>query len=263
MAGEFVKIAIHGMSAMQKALRAKTRQVEIAKQRAVIKTAEAVIKAEQAEMSRVFDRPTRFTLNAFTTTFDKKEITSTVEIKDGYWTRSQNYLATQINSGARRLKAFEIALQRAGVMPPGWQAVPGEGAQMDAFGNMNVGQIRQILSWFDAAEQVLGSTQNMQQKGRDKKRKGTKKQRGFEYFVAYTDQRIGRRSWKNGRAQNLMPGIYMRTFFGFGSAIKPVLIFIRSSAYAKRFRFFEVAQQVVDATLVPEFESALKRESSR
>lgn len=257
---EIISYRIEGLDKLKTALVLMPGRFEIALQRTLIKTSQAVMKAEVGEMERVFDRPTRFTLKALKTTFDKPAMAATVEVKDGYWTRSNNYLATQIHGGDRHLKAFERALQRFGVMPSGWYAVPGAGAVLDSFGNMSVGQIKQVMSWFDAAESVAGSTQNMGEKGRDKKRKGTKSKRGFEYFVASPGFRQGRGSWKNGRAQTLTPGIYQRVFFGFGSSIKPILIFVRSTTYAPRYRFYEVARQTSDRVMPIEFDAALKRE---
>jgi len=263
MSGVAIRIDVSGLVPLSKKLDLTNRQLEIVKQRTVLYAARVVKDAEVEEMKRCFNAPTNFTLNAFRVTFDKKNITATVEIKDGYWTRSQNYLETQRYGGKRRFKAFENALSRKGVLPSGWLAVPGEGADIDSFGNMKVGQIRQILSWFDAAEMVLGSTQNMGQKGRDKRRKGTKKSRGFEYFSAQPGFRTGRGSWKNGQTQRLQPGIYRRTYFGFGSAIKPVLIFVKGAGYKSVFQFEEVAQRTIDTKVRSYMEQAIQREASK
>ena len=257
-----MSVEVRGLIPLQNHLNATKKQIGIATQRAILKTAQHVIKAEQEEMRRVFDRPTNFTLNSLTVKFDKPNMRASVEVKDGYWTRSDNYLSVQREGGRRRLKALERNLQHYGVMPEGWIAVPGEGARLDVFGNMSVGQIRQILSWFDAAERVLGSTQNMGEKGRAKKRKGTRRSEAFEYFAALPGHRTGRRSWKNGRSQSLTPGIYKRTFFGHGTAIKPVIIFVRNATYAKRFKFFEVANKTVDKHFAAEFNAAMARSSS-
>ena len=267
-----IVVTVQGLVELRSRLLLSERQIEIATQRAVLKTAQAVREAEVEEMKRCFTAPTRFTLNAFKTTFDKARITATVEIKDGYWTRSQNYLKTQSIGGERRRKAFENALQRVGVLPAGWMVVPGEGADLDSYGNISVGQIRQILSWFDAAELVAGSRQNMEQKGRDKRRKGTKTKRGFEYFAALPGYRSGRGSWKNGRTQSLEPGIYRRTWFSFPgvrkqtvsvSAIKPVLIFVKDTNYKPRFMFEQVANQTIDRVLYPELNAAIQKELAK
>jgi len=258
-----IRAKVVGLDSFRDNLIGKARQIEIATQRAIINTAKAVIKEEQDEMGRVFKMPTRFTLNALTTTFDKKNMSAHVKVKDGYWSRADNYLNTQMVGGQRKNKAFERALQSSGILPTGWLAVPGKAASCDAFGNMAVGQIRQILSWFDAAERWSGSTQNMGQKGRDKRRKGTKTKRGFEYFAVYPGFRLGRGSWRDGRFNNLTPGIYKRTAFGFGKAIQPVMIFVKTAAYAPRFKFYEVANHVVDSVYQTEFVSAIARELSK
>ncbi|MCM2311334.1 MAG: hypothetical protein NDI84_08025 [Steroidobacteraceae bacterium] len=240
------------------------RKVEIVQQRVVIEVAKEVKAAEVRAMESTFFQPTPFTTNALTVKMDRQRMEARVEVKDGYWSRADNYLDTQImGRSARTQKAFERALQRAGLLPTGWVAVPGQGARMDRFGNMSVGQIKQILAWFDAAEPYRGSTQNMGQKGRDKKRKGTRKKRGFEYFYAAPGHRIGRRSWMHGRSQNLQPGIYERTLHAFGASIRPVLIFVRSAGYQKRFQFYEVAQQTVDQVADRIVNEAIAKEFGR
>ncbi|ENO76571.1 hypothetical protein B447_17546 [Thauera sp. 27] len=243
--------------------RAAPHAVEIATQRALLHTAREVKNAEVREMGRVFDRPTRWTLNSFQVRLDKAALQARVEIKDGYWYRADNYLQTQIEGGSRKSKAFETALRRVGVLPAGWFIVPGEKASLDAFGNISVGQIRQILSWFDAAEMVAGSMQNMGERGREKRRRGTRTRRGFEYFVAQPGSRVGRGSWKNGRPQNLQPGVYRRTAFGFGSAIEPILIFVTRANYKPRFDFYGVAQRTVDREFKPRLDAALQFELDR
>ncbi len=255
MSNGFVTVDLRQTIALEKRMMLLPGQIDTVMQFSVRKVAQHVQEAEVKEMKRAFHNPTRFTLNAFRIVFDKKAITATVEVKDGYWTRSQNYLSTQIDGGKRRFKAFENALSAVGVLPGGWMAVPGEGADMDDYGNMRVGQIRQILSWFDAAERVAGSTQNMGEKGRNKKRRGTRRQRPFEYFSAQPGFRMGRGSWINGRNQNLAPGIYKRTYFSWGSAIKPVLILVRNANYKPLFKFDDVAHKTI-ARVAP---SALER----
>jgi hypothetical protein len=248
-------------SQMDRALRQfgeeNRKRIEVAAQRAILKTARAVMKAERVEMGRAFDRPTRWTLNAFRVALGKERLqsgnlstvagsslTAEVKVKDGYWYRADDYLSTQIFGGERKLKAFERALQARRVMPAGWYAVPGEKATLDAYGNQRPSEIRQILSWFGGAERVLGSTQNMTDATRARRRKGTKTKRGFEYFAV-----VPGRTTRSGARQRLRPGIYRRLFSGFGAsaAIEPVLIFVRSTAYKPRLNFYGVGQQVVNA----------------
>lgn len=263
-----IKLSVkHDIPGLASALKQQNRKVEIAAQRALLKTAKIVREAEVAEMNKVFDRPTRWTLNSFNVKLDKAAWSARVEVKDGYWHRADNYLNTQIAGGGRKDKAFEIALRRRGVLPDGWRAVPGEKAALDAHGNISVGQIKQILSWFDSAEPYAGSTQNMGQKGRDKRRKGTRTKRGFEYFAASPGHRLTRRVRAK---QNLQPGIYKRTFFSFVgarggrlSAIEPIIIFVRSAKYRPHFDFYGVGQKVVEANFSREFAAAFGREGGQ
>ena len=238
------------------------RAVEVATQRALLHTAREVKNAEVKEMQRVFDRPTRWTLSGFKVELDKAQMQARVEIKDGYWYRADNYLQTQIEGASnRRQKAFEKALQAVGALPAGWLAVPGERAKLDAYGNQSTGEIRQILSWFDAAERVAGSTQNMGFAGREKRRKGTKKKAGWEYFIV----RVGdRRSFVRGNGgrgtHKMQPGIYRRTAFALGTRIEPVMIFIKAASYKPRFDFYGVAAQTIEREFKPRLESALQLE---
>ncbi len=249
------------------------QRADIALQRAVRDTAFAVRDAEQAEIRRVFDRPTPYTLNGLRIRYSRTEIAATVWLKDeldaGKGIAATKYLAAQIDGGARRMKRFESALSRVGVLPAGWRAVPGVGATYDAFGNMSRGQIVQILSYFQAFSEG-GYRANSTEDSRKRTAKGRKGTLGFEYFAAQPGFRMGRRSWMHGKSQHLQPGIYKRTFTGgLGprggreSEITPVLIFIRNPAYARRLDFFGVAKKAVDANFAPAVRRAIEREGSR
>lgn len=255
-------IKLEGFEEMKRKLSDMPRKVEIAAQRALLKTAAAVKDAEVEEMGRVFDRPTRWTLGAMKVKATNK---FTVQVgiidPDGYYKRAASYLGTQVGGGQRRVKAMEMSLQSRGLMPSGWFAVPGEGARIDSYGNMSVGQIRQILSWFDAAEKWAGSTQNMGFAGRAKRIKGTRKTAGFEYFAVAPGARraFALKGGKSG-SHTMQPGIYQRTFLGHGSAIKPVLIYVKGARYQVRFNFEKVARDVADAMMQAEFDKAIQAE---
>jgi hypothetical protein len=255
-------VKLEGFDELQRKLADAPRKLEIATQRALLKTANGIKEAETNEMKRVFQSPTRWTLGAMKVKATNK---LTVEVgildPDGYYKRAASYLGTQVGGGQRRVKAMEKALQSRGVMPTGWMAVPGQDAKMDANGNMSVGQIRQILSWFDVAENWAGSTQNMGAAGRAKKIKGTRKTAGFEYFAVAPGARRGYQSvsGKSG-SHTMQPGIYSRTFLGHGSAIKPVLIFVKTARYQIRFNFERVALATADAMLNSEMNKAIEME---
>lgn len=247
------------------AIRHLQRSTEIATQRALLGTAKAVQEAEVSEMRRVFKNPTRFTLNALAIKLDKPRMEARVEVKDGYWSRADNYLKAQIEgTGMRRQKAFEKALQAVGVLPAGWVAVPGEKAKLDAYGNHRPGEIRQILSWFDAAERVSGSTQNMRAAGRKKRRKGTRTKAGWEYFVARPGARrtfVRETTFKG--THGMQPGIYRRTSYGLGNRIEPVVIFVRKASYARRFDFYGIGRETANREFERLFDAAMQQEMAK
>ena len=174
-----------------------------------------------ANMESVFDRPTKFTLNAFyTQKAGPKRLTATVGIRDfaGKGTPAWKYLQPQIEGGTRRMKRFERALAP---LSGGQYIVPGRGAKLDAYGNISRGQVAQILSRLSASNDP---TQNMTDKttARLKKKGLIAKGAKSDYFVARS---------KRGNRRPL--GVYQ--LIGPGQ-VQPVLVFTQKSpTYKKRF----------------------------
>jgi len=236
------------------------RQMPFAVSLALNRTAQTIARLERAEMRRRFDRPTPYTLNALRVVPAKKtSLTARVWFKDfaGKGTVAEDYLLPQVEGGTRSQKRFERALRRIGIMTENEFAVPGAGAKLDAYGNMGRGQIVQILAYLQAFGEQ-GYRANMDAKGRARLARTTKKRRGVEYFVSRGPGTwTGARSWKNGRAQHLPRGIYQRTSFAFGKAIKPVVLFVPRATYRPRFDFHGVANQVVHRDLLTELRKAM------
>jgi hypothetical protein len=174
-------------------------------------------------------------------------------------TPAGRYMQPSITGGSRTAKRFEKALQAVGVLPAGWITAPGQRARIDSYGNQSPGELRQILSWFDAAELVAGSRQNMRQAGRAKRIKGTRKTAGFEYFVAPVGGRrtFTRASGKTG-TQKMQPGIYRRTSYAMGNRIEPIIIFIKTATYRRRFDFYGIANREAARLIQPEFDRAIQ-----
>lgn len=245
-----ISIKIDVSKDIEKRLAAMPGKIKEVTKRALINTALSVRDDLQSEMRRVFDRPTRWTIGAIRVkaTDDMSVVVGVVD-PDGYYKRANYYLGTQIGGGQRRIKAFEKALQHHGYMAMGWFAVPGDGAKLDAYGNMGPGQIRQILSYLGAAERWAGSTQNMTAEKRLKLKAGTKAKRGFEYVVIRPGNRRGK----------LLPGIYQRTFFGFGSGIKPIIIFVNRATYRSRYNMERVARETIKRDWPRKCDSAIAK----
>lgn len=174
--------------------------------------------ALRKEMSAVFDRPTRFILNSvkIIPSDDKKSVTIEPTYFGGNPVDPQQILQAQAWGGQRSPKRLEKLLQMTGHMPAGWYAVPGQGARIDAYGNMSAGQLQQILSQLRV--RVLDGIENRMSFD---KRRAVRAQRaaGGRFFVIPPGRKV-------------QPGVYQREFIGRN--ITPVLIFVRSATYQPR-----------------------------
>lgn len=202
---------------------------------ALTQTAKDIKAAEIASMKSVFDRPSRFTLNAiYLKPATKNDLVAMVYFKDGFGSiPAWRYLGPQVEGGGRSHKAHEKRLIRAGHMKSDEFAVPGAGAKLDQYGNISGPTIEKILSHVQAAEQFAGYQANATNSRRSK----AKRRKGGTYFVLRPDG--------NGRARgNVAPGIYLRQKL---NEIVPVIMFVKAPKYRKRFPFYETARQVFDA----------------
>lgn len=243
-----VRIELKGLDEFRKKLTTfEQQQLPFAIARGLTNTGKEVKAGMVREMEKVFDRPTPYTLDSLMLRpASKTNLVAFVWLKDyaGKGTPAVKYLWSEVAGGNRRFKRFELALQRIGVLPRDRYISPGLGAELDQYGNVNKGQIVQILSWFQAfAEQ--GYRANMTDAGRARLKKGTKKTgRGFEYFTPRPGSRLA-------------PGIYKRFGFARGSAIKPIFMFVKTPSYARRFPFFEVGQKICDARMTINIQESL------
>lgn len=197
-------------------------QLPFATARALTDCAKLARKAMQGEMRRVFDRPTPFTLNSLRVQpATKRNLQADIHFRDfaAKGTPAGIYLKPQIEGGGRRYKRSERRLVEAGVMAAGRYLLPRSGAQLDAFGNLNRGQLVKILS----VVQALGGGANQNGPGR-------RKRKAERYFATGTP---------GGRPSNLAPGIYQRVG---ARGIKPVYGFGRAPQYSQRLDFFGFAE---------------------
>jgi hypothetical protein len=225
------------------------KQVDFAVMTTINKAAYEASQEIKQEIRNVFDGPTPWVVGGVRyRKATKGKLRAIVHLD--FWGNKQGVtvekvLAAEIGGGQRRLKRFESALSRIGILPSGMAVVPGSAAEMDGRGNMKVGQIIQILSWFKAFGEQ-GYSANMRdggrRLGRDKKRTG---QRGFSYFVL------------KKRHGKLPPGIYKRFELGFGSAIRPVMIFVRAPSYRPRLDFVGVGMRAVNRVVRAELPVAV------
>ncbi len=230
-------------------------QVAYAARKAVTKTAEDVRQAQIREMKDVFDRPTPYTLNSVENKLIKSDPpTARVWLKDfaGKGTPASKFLLAQIRGGVRPIKRFESALRSVGALPEGMIAVPASGAKIDAYGNMDRGQIVQILAYFRAFPEQ-GYRANMTDKTRARLARGTKKKHGVAYFVGRpADGKLPLGVWQ--RITSVMVS---------GSGIKPILIFADAATYTPIFNFEYVARTTVARVFNDHFARAMAEAKAR
>lgn len=235
------------MADVLKALENAERQVPFALAKGLTATIKDVHAEEQAEMRKVFQAPTAYTMRSlYVRPATKARLEATTWLKtDG---ARPHYLQPQIEGGGRPLKRFEKRLVMHGLMRQDQRAVPAAGARIDAYGNMSRGQIVQILSQLRTAV-VQGDYSNASNSKRSRAKRAA-----VQYFVSHGNgsRRAGYQGVRGKGAmyeQHLPAGVWSRHQFAWGSAVKPVLLFVTRTNYTRRWDFYGVAQRVIDARL--------------
>ncbi len=209
---------------------------------AMTKTAYEAKDEEGKVMAKVFDRPTRFTLNSlFVKGANKNNLTAIVEFREGFGSiPAWRYLSPQVMGGGRKHKSHEKRLIAAGLMMPTEYAMPGLGIKLDAHGNMPGSILNRILS-------DLGARSDPQQNTTARSRKRNRSKNRGRYLALR-------------QGHGARPGIYHRT--GTNNIV-PVLVFVRSPRYEKRFPFYETAQRIMQLNFAKNFRHEWQRSLAR
>ncbi len=223
-------------------VRAADKQVRFATAVALTRTAKDVERALQAELRSEIDRPTPYTLKStYTDVAKPAKLEATVWFKNRNLGKnrrsSSDILGHLFSGGTRQHKALEEWLMRAGYISPGEFVAPGDAAKIDQYGNLSRGQIAQILSQLKA--------------GADPTQYATKSKRSQR-----KQQRAGVMFWSRGG--KLPRGVWMRHSFGFGSAVKPILIVVGRPDYGVMFDLDELGRRVSRAKFDGHFREALR-----
>lgn len=257
-----LKVKIEGLDRVQKKCQSIAGKARRAAVEAMTKTAQEIRSAERSRMQQAFDRPTPWVMKSVLVkkaTKDRPEAKVWIDDEPGgKGTPPDRILQAEINGGARRQKRSEKALQRIGVLPSGWVAVPTRHAKKDGYGNMDRGQLVQILSALEAFGEQ-GYKANSTIRSRKARWKGNAKKgiRGHEYFAM------------GPGSKGLPPGIYMRKNYSSDErqkvahlrrdGAKPIMIFAPKASYTVRLRFFDIAQEVIDRDLNRNFNETLRK----
>lgn len=194
----------------------------------------------------VFDRPTKFTLGGF---FTDKATPGNLEAgvgtidfdKSEKGTPAIRYLGPQIHGGGRDMKKSEVALS---ALSGGQYWVPGPGAPLDEYGNIQRGEITRILSRMGVASNQAINMTDRTAKRLARQGKNAKGQRS-EYFIP--------RERGNGRPK----GIYK--LVGPGKVVAVLYFTPRRPTYRVRLPLEQIVQQSFAARQDRVIYYALKR----
>lgn len=200
-------------------------------------------KAQQdivAEMPKVFaGGATRYTLGSTRVVSAKPDsLVARVAVKDettNNGTVPEDYLFPQVFGGARKEKRFERAMRYAGLLQGRERAVLGQGAPVDAYGNLKRGEIQRILT---ATRSAFDPYQRKTTSARSRRNA-----RRAPYFAA----RIGKTM-----------GVWKR--IGSEGEIEPILVFItKPPTYRRRLDFEGIARATAQREFQPTFDRLLRK----
>lgn len=251
-----IKIDVSGLDQVRKAMQELPKKAKYATVTAMNKSMEWADTAVRKEMRQVFDRPTPWVLNSLRIKHAKpSNMTAELAFKDiNSVTSSSTMVLPHVDGGPRRFKAMEARLMGIGLMPAGYNAVPGAAAKLDGFGNMSRGQISQMLNVLGTYTESGFNKANINTVKRLAKGNAKKNVYGFTYWV----NPVG-----GTKAKHLQPGVYQRVATAFGTSLKPVLIFVKQAKYKKRLDFYGITQRVIDKRFGGEFDRAFEAEKSK
>lgn len=217
------------------------KQLPIATAWGLNDTATDMLDHIKRRMNVVFDRPTRFTQNAFMVWRATKS-TLVAEVKERPSVGSRHYLKRQERGGVRKQTGLErmVAANLAydGVLSA---IIPTEAARLNAFGNWTPGERNQAVSSLKAFGEV-GYTANATARS-----KARSKGRRAAYFVP-----------QKGSA--LSPGIWRRKGKGKRERVEKIAHFTDSMpTYQERLGFYDGAEQVFDRMIGSNFRRAFER----
>lgn len=214
------------------------RQVPYATAMALNDTAQDILDDVQNRMEIVFDRPTRFTKNAFMVWRANKR-TLEAKVMERPSVGAKHYLKVQEAGGARPRTGLErmvdATLAYDGVI---MAIVPAQGARLNAYGNWSPGERNQAIK----AWRETGYTANATDASK-KRNKG----RRAAFFVP-------------GQGSSLSPGIWKRTGRGKREKISKVAHFTTSMPnYRERLGFLDGAEEIFDRRFGENWRKAFDR----
>jgi hypothetical protein len=224
-------------------LEANSREYRNFARRTIFAAAHQAVDDIQADMRRVFDRPTRWVLEGAYVDGKKNQDSIKVAWKPGGGNKNVpawKILRAQIEGGPRRLKKFERLLR----LPSNRIAVPAKWSrlELDEHGNLSGGLITKIISDLRLFSEV-GYTANRRNRSRAN---ATRKDERYFMIPPGSDH------------PKLAPGIY-RIKTETGDIPLMVIAFVRAGNYRKRFAPAQVVRRSVAMNIEKLWGQALTR----
>ena len=251
-----ININVTGLDQVRKAMEEMPKKAKFAAVKAMNTSMEWADTAVRREMRSVFDRPTPWVLNSLRIKYAKPStMAAELAFKDiNSATNANTMVFPHVEGGPRRFKAMEGRLSRIGLLPAGYNAVPGDAAKLDGNGNMSRGQISQLLNVLGTYTESGFNKANLATRKRLAKGNAKKNVMGFVYWVNPVSPK---------KEKHLQPGVYQRVTTAFGSSLKPILIFVKQARYRQRLDFYGITKRVVDQRFAGEFDKAFEAEKNR
>lgn len=212
------------------------RQIPFATALALTRSAQAGQRAVAREMPSIFDKPTPFTMRSnYVKPATRTDLVAAVHLRDraSNGAATSRYLGPNIIGGPRALKKSELILRAAGILAPGKFLMPGLAAELDAYGNINKGQLTKVLSVVKALDGTSAF-----------RRRGQGKRRNEKYFAIRPGTNRG----------GLKPAVYER----IGRNVVPVYGFGSQPRYEPIFDLYGIVREAAEAALTDEFRKALR-----
>jgi hypothetical protein len=167
-------------------------------------------------LPKIFKNPTPWTMKSiFLQAATKTNLVAVVYIKDG----SRSSLLHHIQGGKRPEKGYEYNMRRTGILKGSNQyTVPAKRMRLNKYGNLTMGLINKISSSVGAQLDPLANTTR-----NSLKRNASQ----GNYFLVK-------------RSDGTPSGIYETKGSGSNQTLQPVLIFVKSPTYRRRFPFHEI-----------------------
>ena len=225
-----INFAIPNLEKTIKDIEKADKQIAFANRMAINAAANEIKTELTAEMARVFENPTKYTINSVRIDYaGKKDPASGIrkaearlyiqdEAKRG--NAPADFLRPQVEGGQRQLKKFEARTRAIGLLPSGGFLVPSRSAELDQHGNIPYATFKRILKDLEAPPSATKSS--------GKRRKAPRA--GHKYIIP--------------RGHAKFQGIWLRD--NATQKITPVLVWKTSlKEYKKKFKFFDISHSIL------------------